>query len=71
MTSIRRWTQRGLFALATASALGFGAAQAFAAPSEATAARACTNAQCNTWCRSQGYDGGICAGSWGCACWIQ
>ena len=71
MTGIRRWTQRGLFALATAAALGFGGAQAFAAPGPAAAARACTNAQCDADCKRWGYDGGICAGSWGCACWIQ
>lgn len=68
----RRVIHRGFFALATAASLGFGAAQAFAAPAAAAAETAvCTNAECNTWCRSQGYDGGICAGSWGCACWIQ
>jgi hypothetical protein len=71
MSTIRRWTQRSLFALATASALGFGAAQAFAAPAAPAEARACTNAQCNLDCRARGYDGGVCAGSWGCACWIQ
>lgn len=70
MRAIGGRTRRGLFALAMAAALGFGAAQAFAAPAAADA-RACTNAGCNTWCRSQGYDGGICAGSFGCACWIQ
>jgi hypothetical protein len=63
--------RRGVFALAMAAALGFGGAQAFAAPGAAPDAQACTNAQCNTWCRQQGYDGGICAGSFGCACWIQ
>jgi hypothetical protein len=71
MRDIRRWTQRGLFALATVAALGFGGAQAFAAPRPAAAMRACTNAQCDADCKRWGYDGGICAGSWGCACWIQ
>ncbi|HEX6368234.1 MAG TPA: hypothetical protein VF006_04845 [Longimicrobium sp.] len=70
MSAIRRRTRRGLFAAATAAMLGFGAAQAFAAPAPA-AARACTNAQCDADCKRWGYDGGICAGSWGCACWIQ
>ena len=71
MSGIRQRTRRGLFALATAAVLGFGASQAFAAPAAAAEARACTNAQCNLDCRARGYDGGVCAGSWGCACWIQ
>ncbi len=62
--------RRGRFALAMAASLGFGAAQAVAAPAAADA-RACTNAQCNLDCQRRGYDGGFCAGSWGCACWIQ
>lgn len=68
---MNRRIRGGMFAAATVAALGFGAAQAFASPSAAAEARACTNAECNDWCRGQGYDGGICAGSWGCACWIQ
>lgn len=71
MSRIARRTQRWMGVAAVAAALGFGGAQAFAAPGAAADARACTNAQCNTWCRQQGYDGGICAGSFGCACWIQ
>lgn len=71
MSGTGRRTQRGLFALATAAALAFGTAQAFAAPAAADARAACTNAQCNDDCKRRGYDGGICAGSWGCACWIQ
>ena len=70
MSAIGRRTQRGLAALTTAAMLGFGTAQAFAAP-VAAQARACTNAQCDLDCKRWGYDGGICAGSWGCACWIQ
>ena len=71
MSRITRWTQRGVFALTTAAALGFGGAQAFAMPAAAAESRACTSAQCNLDCQRRGYDGGICAGSWGCACWIQ
>jgi hypothetical protein len=71
MSGMGRWTRRACFALATAAALGFGAAQAFAAPGVSESRAACTNAQCNDDCRRMGYDGGICAGSWGCACWIQ
>ncbi|HEU4883867.1 MAG TPA: hypothetical protein VFT45_16525 [Longimicrobium sp.] len=71
MRGVRHHARRGIFALATAAALGFGAAQAFAAPAQAAGAWACTNAQCNLDCKARGYDGGICAGSWGCACWIQ
>ena len=70
MRAIGGRTRRGLFALAMTAALGFGAAQAFAAPAAADA-RACTNAECNTWCKRLGNDGGFCAGSFGCACWIQ
>ena len=70
---MKRSIRSGMFAAATAAALGFGGAQAFAspAPEGEAAARACTNAQCNLDCRARGYDGGICAGSWGCTCWIQ
>ena len=64
-------TRKGFFTLATVAALGFGTAQAFAAPAPAAEVRACTSAQCNLDCQRRGYDGGICAGSWGCACWIQ
>ena len=71
MDTIRRWSRRALFTAVTAGALGFGAAQAFASPSAATDARACTSAQCTADCRARGYDGGVCAGAWGCACWIQ
>jgi hypothetical protein len=71
MSGTRQRTRRALFALATAAALGFGAQQAFAAPGAAADARACTNAQCDADCKARGYGGGICAGSWGCACWIQ
>ena len=71
MSGMGRRTRRGLFGLATAAALAFGAALAFAAPAAADAGAACTNAQCDLDCKRWGYDGGFCAGSWGCACWIQ
>lgn len=66
-----RRMHRGLFALATAAALGFGAAQAFASPGAAAEAeRACSGGQCNRDCRARGADGGFCDQG-GCICYIQ
>jgi hypothetical protein len=68
MNGIGRRTRSGLFALATAAALGFGGAQAFASPGAAAdAERACNGPQCREYCRSIGYDDGRCnQGSCGC-----
>lgn len=56
-----RSIHRGVFALATAAALAFGGAQAFASPGAAAEAeRACSGGQCNRDCRARGYDGGFC-----------
>ena len=70
MNGIGGRTRSGFFALATAAALGFGGAQAFASPGAAAdAERACNGAQCRQYCRSIGYDDGRCdQGS--CACLI-
>jgi hypothetical protein len=66
-----RTMQRGMFAAMTAAALGFGAAQAFAAPAAGAAAeRACSSGQCSRDCRRAGYDGGFCDQG-GCICIIQ
>ncbi|HEX5869802.1 MAG TPA: hypothetical protein VFY65_05295 [Longimicrobium sp.] len=70
MSAIGSRTRHGVFALAMAAALGFGTAQAFAAPG-AAAGPVCTNPQCDRECRLQGYDGGVCIRGSGCACWIQ
>lgn len=61
--------KRGLFALATAAALGFGGAQAFASPGAAEGERACNGAQCRRDCHSIGYDDGRCDQG-GCVCLI-
>lgn len=68
MTTIRRRMQGAALALATAAALGFGAAQALAAPAEAAGAERCTNYTCNSRCVNLGYAGGSCAGAT-CVCW--
>jgi hypothetical protein len=69
---IERRMHRGLFAAATAAALGFGGAQAFASPAAASAdaMRACSSGQCGRDCRRAGYDGGFCDQG-GCICIIQ
>jgi hypothetical protein len=60
-----RGMQRGMFAAVAAAALGFGAAQAFAAPAAADAERPGVNGKCARECRSIGYDDGFC-GQGGC-----
>jgi hypothetical protein len=61
----------GIFGLATAAALGFGGAQAFAQPGAAAdAERACSSGQCNRDCKAGGADGGFCEQG-GCICYIQ
>ena len=66
--------RRGLFSLATAATLGFGATQALAAPAADKPAKfacdAAADARCNTWCQSRGYDAGWCNPIYvgGCQC---
>jgi hypothetical protein len=57
-------------------ALGFGAAQAFAAPGVApkhgAARRSCDQAFCDNTCRSHGYSVGLCETDYGtsyCTCY--
>jgi hypothetical protein len=69
MNASGRRMRSGLFALATAAALGFGGAQAFASPAAAKAEQACNGPQCRQYCRSIGYDDGRC-GQEGCVCLI-
>jgi hypothetical protein len=66
---MKRRMQRGMFAVATAAALGFGAAQAFASPGGA-AARACDLAQCDAACKARGATGGYCQMGW-CGCYVD
>ena len=61
-------TVRALAALGVAAALGFGGAQAFAAPGTAQAGAArCSDGTCNSRCLNLGYDGGACVGAT-CTC---
>jgi hypothetical protein len=61
MTRIRRAICIGLFSAATVSALGFGAAQAFAAPSAPARATVCGDERCDAICVSKGYAYGDCS----------
>ena len=67
--------RNAFFSAATVLALGFGAAQAFAAPSAPQrdgAALACAQPYCYNSCRSSGYLGGFCEefnGSTYCECY--
>ena len=66
-----RTVQRGTFAALMAAALGFGGAQAFAAPAAPVdGERACSGGQCSRDCRRAGYDGGFCDQG-GCICILQ
>ncbi|HEX6748966.1 MAG TPA: hypothetical protein VF092_16835 [Longimicrobium sp.] len=67
MTKVRRALACG----AIAAALGFGGAQALAAPGAAVVAgeRQCNQGQCSRQCKAAGYDGGNCAGGM-CSCFI-
>ena len=58
-----------LFGLATLAALGFGATQALAGPTE-SAERACATGQCRKDCIAQGNSGGICIDG-SCICFIE
>ncbi|HEU0079517.1 MAG TPA: hypothetical protein VFQ76_17805 [Longimicrobiaceae bacterium] len=59
---------RGAASAGMLAVLGFGAAQALAAPAEARAEPpVCNTGQCNVSCRATGADSGRCAGD-DCAC---
>lgn len=68
MTTITKRMQGAVLALATVASLGFGAAQALAAPREAAAAERCTDYTCRSRCINLGYAGGSCSGA-SCVCW--
>jgi hypothetical protein len=63
---MKRSITRGFFAAGVAAALGFGAAQAAAAPSAASV-RGCTPESCQTRCQTQYGVDGFCTGR-GCWC---
>ena len=54
------WLRKGLFCAAVAGALGFGGAQAVAAPGAAARA-ACSDERCDAICVSRGYAYGDCS----------
>lgn len=64
---MRHGKRSGIFGLAVAAALVFGAAQAIAAPAEAAGAARCTEGTCNSRCVNLGYDAGTCVGAT-CTC---
>lgn len=61
---VRGW----LLGAATAAALGFGGAQAVAAPSADAGARACNPRGCNAGCQAQGGISGRCTDAGQCIC---
>jgi hypothetical protein len=60
---------RALTLAAALGTLGFGAAQAVAAPSSPEL-RACSHGPCSRDCKARGADGGSCVGG-SCICFIQ
>ncbi|HEX2093254.1 MAG TPA: hypothetical protein VHG28_12680 [Longimicrobiaceae bacterium] len=62
---------RAVFGAAVLAALGFGAAQAFAAPADTSVARNHCQEFCNPYCIGEGYAGGTCGGVSGqnCLCY--
>lgn len=68
MSTVKSTWSRAAFAAAVAVALGFGAAQAYAAPGAAPQAqRYCSDGACGNTCGSMGMSGG-CVGP-NCVCW--
>jgi hypothetical protein len=61
MTKISRAICIGVLSAGAAGALGFGAAQAFAAPAGATATLSCSDEHCDANCVSRGYAYGDCS----------
>ena len=66
--AVRRW----VFGAGMAAALGFGGAQAMAAPADTARgeARACNPTGCNQSCRAQGGISGRCTDAGLCACFF-
>jgi hypothetical protein len=62
--------RRTLFAAGVLGCLGFGSAQAFAAPRAAAAPAAlCNDTVCAAGCIAKGYWGGYCTQTSGCYCY--
>lgn len=62
--------RKALFALAMLGCLGFGGAQAFAAPDPASSTGTfCNDTVCHAGCLAKNYWGGYCYGSQGCVCY--
>jgi hypothetical protein len=61
MRKISRAVCIGLLSAGAAGALGFGAAQALAAPAAATSALSCSDERCDAICVSRGYAYGDCS----------
>lgn len=69
--TVGKIARQGLFAGATALALGFGAREALATPRSAAAGAYCTAswaAKCNDICIGKGYDYGVCQEPGSCLC---
>ena len=62
--------RNGLFALAMAGVLGFGASQALAAPSDPVRPPDCSPGQCDRQCKAQfgSFASGFCDPFGGCSC---
>ena len=60
--------RRGAFAAALALSMGFGAAQALAAPATSIETRGCTPASCQKKCQTQYGVNGFCTGR---GCWCE
>jgi hypothetical protein len=68
MRTVTRGMRGWLLGAAMAAALGFGGAQAMAAPADDAQARACNPTGCNASCQAQGGISGRCTDAGLCAC---
>jgi hypothetical protein len=68
MREMTRGARGWLFAAGVMAALGFGGAQAMAAPAADAQARACNPTGCNARCQAQGGISGRCTDAGLCAC---
>lgn len=64
MRKARGW----VFGAMTAAALGFGGAQAFAAPAPAAPGKVCSDELCNQVCLAANSNGGFCSTRGICVC---
>lgn len=71
MRITRHAARRWIFATGMTAALGFGGAQALAAPAPAARAdNACDSRLCNRVCQALGSIGGFCTEPAGCSCYL-